>query len=488
MEPGEYCIAVTNTGGRTGTLPQGFTVLSGPPDLRRVIPSESYGVPADIHVYGFNFAAGIAVRLGNIPLDNIQIINLTHLHATVPAVVVPGTYSMTASYEGSPTSSLPSAFTVLGTQQDLYGQAQEMWVNPGAPHVGQPTKIGMVVHRQGGDASLPQVLVRFSVNNDLIGDAATPPLASNGSSSTEQLNWVPSQPGEFVLTAMIDPHNQIVESSENNNMLTRTVTILPPAVDTLPPRVESLTIAGGRDTVTETLITLDVSAVDLPQLSAAGVSALRYIEFEYNQASRLWIPVQDSDWLAYAQSHSAYPWVLTPIGGVHYIQAWAKDTVGNISAYPYQASINYTPLLQSIDLNQTQVYRRSLAQGERLHVTLRSESGDADLYVWPPDWQSGRPPWVSNVSGSADDTLDFVAPTAGVYQIEVYGFTDARYELILGGTGSLIHTASNNEPATIDPTKILLTAPIIDPNNAPPINNIVATPREKEIYLPVIRH
>ena len=47
----------------------------------------------------------------------------------------------------------------------------------------------------------------------------------------------------------------------------------------------------------------------------------------------------------------------------------------------------------------------------------------------------GRPPWVSNLSGTAVDAVAFTAPVGGVYQIEVYGYTAAWYQLdIVVGT------------------------------------------------------
>jgi hypothetical protein len=294
-------------------------------------------------------------------------------------------------------------------------------------------RLGLLVHRQGGDASLSQVPVRFFADGQILGEAHVPLLSPDGQESTTRLEWVPPQPGDTLVTAVIDPDGQIPEASEANNTVTRTVTVLAPAVDDQAPRVDSLVIEGGRDTVTHTLVHLDATATDYPQPGGEGVTDLRYVEFEYSQGARLWIPVQDSGWVSYALAHAGYAWSLTPVGGVHYLQAWARDRVGNVSHYPYQQSVNYLPSSEWVGRNQTRVYRQRLAQGASLRVTLTPVWGDPDLYVWPPDWQAGRPPWVSNLDGGLVDEVAFTAPVSGVYQVEVYGYTAARYQLSIGG-------------------------------------------------------
>jgi hypothetical protein len=440
LDPGDYCLEVTNPGGKVDALPQAFTVLSGPPELREIRPTQGYAdLPTDLHVYGFNFAPGISVTLGGFPLENVVVINRTHLRATVPEGLSPGTYDLRAFYGTGGDDTLPNAFTVIAPEDDLFAQAQELWVDPVVPRAGEVARLGLLVHRQGGSSTLAQVPVRFSAAGQALGDAHVPLLPPDGEESTTRLDWMPSQPGDYQITAVIDPDGQIPEASEANNTVTRTVIVLSPAADEQAPHVDSLVIEGGRDVVTDTLVHLSATATDYPQPDGEGVSDLRYIEFEYNQGARLWIPVQDSGWVSYTLASTNYPWTLTPVGGVHYIQAWARDGAGNVSHYPYQRGVNYLPPSDWVGRNQTRVYRQTLAQGASLQVTLTPLWGDPDLYVWPPDWQDGRPPWVSNLSDSAVDQLSFTAPVSGVYQIEVYGYTAAQYQLniIAGATAAL---------------------------------------------------
>lgn len=485
LKPGDYCASVTNDGGRRGFLPRAFTILSGPPELQQVRPNQAYGdKPTDVHVYGFNFADGLQVSIGPSALENLQIVNRTHAQGVLPQGLAAGDYDVSTSYPGGPVSTLTDGYTVLAPNDDLYGQSLELWVEPVAPRAELAAQIGMMVHRKGGDTPLSNVLVRFSVNGTLLGDGAVALLSPDGQAGTERVEWTPAAPGDYTIMAQIDPTDLVKEGSETNNVVTRTVTVLPPAVDRLAPRVDSVAISGDVDTVTSTLVYLDATATDLPNPGGSGVADVRYVEFEYSQGVQLWVQVQDSDWISYTNSHINFPWTLTPVGGSHYIQAWARDVAGNVSVYPAQDSISYLPPIEFVARNQARIYRRTLAAGETLNVQLQPVSGDADLYIWPPDWQAGRPPWVSNLSSGAAESLVFQAPTEGVYQIEIYGYSSTRYQLTIQS-----HTAASRlygviQPGGEDPNKQKPTTPVLDPQSEPPRNLPQIAPSIYRIYLP----
>ncbi|MCL4830797.1 MAG: IPT/TIG domain-containing protein [Caldilineaceae bacterium] len=486
LKPGDYCASVTNDGGRRGFLPRAFTILSGPPELQQTRPNQAYGdVATDVHIYGFNFADGLQVAIGPSALENLQVINRTHALGVLPQGLAAGDYDVSASYPGGAASTLNKGYTVLAPNDDLYGQSQELWVEPVAPRAEAAAQIGMMIHRKGGDAPLSNLLVRFSVNGTLLGDGAVALLAPDGQAGTERVVWTPSAPGDYTLVAQIDPTDLVKEGSEANNVVTRTVTVLPPAADRLAPRVDNFVISGDVDTVTSTLVYLDATASDLPNPGGSGVADVRYVEFEYSQGTQLWVQVQDSDWISYTTNHISKPWTLTPVGGNHYIQAWARDVAGNISVYPAQDSVNYLPPTEFVARNQARIYRRTLAVGETLNVQMQPVSGDADLYIWPPDWQAGRPPWVSNLSSSAVESLVFQAKTAGVYQIEIYGYSSARYQLTIQS-----HTAASRmqlgvvQPGGEDPNKAKPVTPVLDPQSEPPRNVPQTVPPTYRIYLP----
>jgi hypothetical protein len=446
LDPGDYCLQLTNPGGKSNRLENAFTVHPAQPDPRDVVPNQGYGdVSTDLHIYGFNFAQGISLAIGPSDLENVKVINGTHVLATLPGGaggLAPGTYNLTASYSGGTPGELADAFTVLVPQEDLYAQSDELWRDPPMPHAGAPMNLGLVVHRRGGSDLLLDLTVRFFVNGAPIGDAVIPLIAVDGQVNTPYVPYTPPAEGVYTVTATIDPDQTVSESTRANNTVTRTVEVQPANDDTQAPHVDSLTINGGSgQTVDSTDVTLSATATDV---GGSGLAEIRYIEFEYNQGAQLWVPVQDSYWRNYTLNHADYAWTLTPVGGIHYIQAWVKDAAGNISHYPYQQYVSYMPPTEGVGRDQVRIYRRTLAVSETLHVTLTPLSGDADLYVWAPDWEEGRPPWVSNLEGNEVDEVIFSAPVAGVYQVEVYGYTSAQYQLnIATGTAAALAPQSS---------------------------------------------
>jgi hypothetical protein len=313
---------------------------------------------------------------------------------------------------------------------DLFGSPDELWTDPHTLRAHEPGGLGLVVHRQGGTSVLTDVLVRFyrgdpSHGGAVIGDGVIPLLSPNSSASTSKVNWTPLGAGAHDLYAVIDPGDTISETIETNNVVSRTVTVLAAAADGVAPHVDSFAINDGVSESSLREVTLDATASDNP--GGSGVTSLLYLEFEYSQAANQWFPVQNSGWLTYTMAQTNYPWTLLPSAGMKYMQAWAADRAGNISLYPYQAYINYMPPVDQVLEGQTRVYRYTLAAGQLFTATVTRVTGDPDLYVWPPDFPE-RPPWISDLS-SGVDRVSFSAPVAGVYQIEVYGFTAADYQI-----------------------------------------------------------
>jgi hypothetical protein len=418
-------------------------------------------------------------------LDNIKVINGTHLLGTLPNGLSTGPYTLTASYSGGGSGSLPNAIFILPPQEDLYAQSDELWRDPVTPRAGEPLSVGLVVHRRGGATPLTNVPVEFSVNGAVISTTVIPLLSADGLATTNRVPYTPTLAGTYTVTALIDPGQTLVEATRANNLITRTIEVLAPASDGIAPHVDSLTINDASpQVVTSTQVLLTASATDFPAApTGTGVAEVRYIEFEFNQGARLWVPVRDSQWLNYTLNHINYPWTLTPAGGVHFIQAWAKDGAGNISRYPYQSAVTYLPATERVGRDQTRVYRQVLAAGQCLQVTLTPTSGDPDLYIWPPNWQNGNPPWVSNLVGADSFVLTANAvAVAGEYQIEVYGYSPAQYQLIIEpGVCAPLIVPGPRQPAN---GKTIPTAPFIPVNSVPPRD--VEASVNYSLYLPVI--
>jgi hypothetical protein len=186
------------------------------------------------------------------------------------------------------------------------------------------------------------------------------------------------------------------------------------------------------------------------------------------------------------------------------MQAWVSDKNGNVSRYPYQQQINYTgddaESCTLIQRDATQSYRKELDVGEQLSVEMGICDGDADLYIWPPDYAEGSPAYVSNLEGDATEFLSFDAKVKGIYTVEVYGYNTAEYKILME-TGPMTATTSvMSVPQALSPwsyttagitDKIQPSAPVLPPDSQPSITmGVVPAPYELTsvdfIYLPMV--
>ena len=161
------------------------------------------------------------------------------------------------------------------------------------------------------------------------------------------------------------------------------------------------------------------------------------------------------------------------------------DRAGNISLFPYKRFISFAPPIHRVGTDQVRIYRYELQAGAQILVRVQPSSGDPDLYVWSPD-HATRPPWVSNLRTGIDD-VSFVAPVAGVYQIEVYGFANAEYQLVVDHGNEL--TVAAQTTGGIDPEKSQPSQPRV-PLNSLPTDKIALPGTEQSVrplYLPLIR-
>jgi hypothetical protein len=351
---------------------------------------------------------------------------------------------------------------------DLYAASSQLVSEPVAPRAGTLNKIALVVTRQGG-RQLIGVTVQFFAGNPAddgtaLGSGSIVLLSPRSSESTSFVNWTPPTAGSYTLYAILDPDNAVPESLEGNNVVSRTLTVLPPANDQLAPRVERFTIDGGAATTTDLAVQLEMSASD--PLPSSGMKSVLYQEFEFSPGASQWIPVRNSGWLNYAAARTNYTWQLLASPGMKYLQAWAADQSGNIAVAPFRVHINYIPPIDRVGLDQAHIYRYLLAAGNQLVVTLTPLNGDPDLYIWPPDLNA--PPYVSNLSDTAVDRVTFTAPVSGEYQIEVYGYEDAEYRLTVqvnAASSASVHSSPNSEDP--NPDKEELTAPILSRDSTP---------------------
>lgn len=202
-------------------------------------------------------------------------------------------------------------------------------------------------------------------------------------------------------------------------------------------------------------------------------------EYIVQQETKHWVEVQRSPWLNYATDPSAYAWRLTTEAGVRYLQVWARDANGVISRFPYQAFINYVPARDTLAEGRGRVYRYPLNAGEQLTARVQPFSGDPDLYIWAPS-DLAQEPWISN-RREVPDEITLVAPIGGVYQIEVYGYTAAEYQLTvdISPAADMISL----QTGTVDSDKEPYTAPLIPLDSKPAFTQPTDMQR---LFLPIV--
>lgn len=470
---GTYDLLVSDSQGRTVILAQAFTVTSSGPAIAEVRPSQGVATIANtINVYGFNFDPAALVKLGNQELTT-TFIGSGYLQAEIPAGVAPGSHDVSVQNPGNITAMKPDAYTAIdGGNDDMYSYSSQLWTDPVAPRAGQSTDVGLVVNRQGGKQVLSNVPVNFYVGNSIedgqsLGTGTILLLSPRSSISTSAVKWTPAEAGSYTLWASIDPDNTFAESLETNNIVSRTLTVLGQSADEIAPHVDSFSVNGGASQTVSQTVQLDTTASD-PDPSS-GLKSLLFQEYEYSQSSSQWVPVKNSGWLDYATAQTGHNWTLLPNAGVKYLQAWVSDRAGNVSLFPFRAFVNYGPPTDRVGTDQVRVYRFELKVGDVLTAQIDPVSGDPDLYIWPPDAET-RPPKVSNLAGDAIEDVSWAAPVAGVYQVEVYGYSASEYRLTVNITPAgqaRSDTAAVTPAGGEDPNKTKRSQPLIGAGNTP---------------------
>lgn len=263
------------------------------------------------------------------------------------------------------------------------------------------------------------------------------------------------------------------------------IALRPP--ESVPPCVTGLTLDDGAAQTSSGTIRITLTAED--PAPGSGVSEVRFAEYVFSGGA--WVPTAASlrsPWEVYAPE-AIYTWALSDEPGVKYIQAWARDGAGNIStpACARQESINRIgcAALPTGDVNRTAVYRYALKAGTGVRARLTSTLGDADLYVYPPDFPA-RPAWVSNLDPPAVDEVSFSAPVDGEYQVEVFRFSVAAsycLEVRLdappptpGPPPSVVAAAGAKTP---------LAGPTVSPRSRPALVWPLPARVEHSVYLPL---
>lgn len=234
----------------------------------------------------------------------------------------------------------------------------------------------------------------------------------------------------------------------------------PPAQDAQIPTA-GVSVSGGKPATTTTSVA--ISLTSLTHDFAAKEE--RLLIKEYALTDGQWSLTQERKLRTYGPMPRTFNWKLTTDAGpgVRYIEVYAVGANDGITAALGQSMINYQPRKRLVEADEIDVYRVYLIAGQRLDLRLEKQwyGGDADLYLWAPDYPT-RSAWISN--GLSDEQISVNAPVTGVYQIEVEGISEGAYTL---------HTSVTFDPfqpelsGSTDPTKSSRNAPAVDLTSKP---------------------
>ena len=450
--------------------------------LSQIEPNQGLNtIPNEVSIQGIGLRNDSLFTIGGTQLEILSAgtISTTKVTALVPAGLVPALYAVVVRNPDGTSHTLPDSYTVIDANGlDLAITDSDFWFEPATPRQDTEMTIGINVHRSGGTQTLAPIAVQFYLDtidpNSLLGTASVPPLAPGTDVVDSAFTlWTPAVAGQHTLYAVVDPEDRVIEGSETNNRAQWTFNVLPATTaDTTPPSLNTFQIADGAQSTTQPFVQLALNATD----NSGTVATMYLIERVYSNAARRWIPLQQSGWIAYADTVST---TLSAGGGVHYLQLWAADRAGNVSSSSLQAPINYLPEQDRVRAGQVRIYRITLASGETLDAAVTPSTGDPDLYLWD---SSGTLVDYSNNYESDVDQVTFVAPIAGTYQIEVYGYADSVYGISLSPTlRTQLAAAStlNNKAVPEAPSVALEAAP--SGQQALP-----AAPNLSNIFLPLI--
>ncbi len=461
MAPGAYTLHVCAVDGRCSALSDIFTIIDGSaPGLWSITPNRTrVGVQTEIYLYGHNLTDEMTVTIGGLPVESMQMLaGGGEIRAISPADLPAGVHDVQMVH-ATGTVTLYGAFTVIGDEDqtsDWWASDEDLWLSPSMVRNGDAVQIGLNVHRAGGEMT-EQSDVSFYLIVDgvpeLLDRVLTPPIpAGTESIDTASMTWVVSgMTDSFTVMAVIDEDGRSTDSNRENNIVTRTVSILPAMTDEDAPWVSSFTVNDGAVETADRQVTIAVGVTET-------TSAMYIVEREFNTAAGLWIPIQSTGWISY---ESAFPLTLTGSSGLRYVQAWVSDESGNISSNSGFVGINYNAAPERLMLGQVRMFRYPMTEGQSVTVTLETLSGDADLYVWNPDGSSAD--W-SIVPSTGTDQVVIAATMSGEYQVEVYGYEAGEYRMTIEyGVGARPSARLSARSSA----KTVRSAPVVQPASRP---------------------
>jgi uncharacterized repeat protein (TIGR01451 family) len=180
-------------------------------------------------------------------------------------------------------------------------------------------------------------------------------------------------------------------------------------------------------------ITGPVVEVAIPAADDAAWMFLR--EWAPDTLTGNWIIMQDSGWIGYQH---AIDWTLSNGQGVKYLGVWVKDRAGNISTLDENtlAFINRMDGPQALADGERIQYRGILEEGLEMWASLRTLSGDPDVFVWRPR-NAFWPDRIANATvapGQVEESAYQHIQQTGLYLIDIQAFGRSEFEFLIGGS------------------------------------------------------
>jgi hypothetical protein len=487
--------------------------LPGSPVLFEIGPSQGVNTAVvQVNLYGnylrpggqvyLQYAKDQSDRAGTserplIPIRSTYV-SSQHIVAKIPARVsgkplTPGFYDIGIIYQDAKPV-LHKAYRVLEPQtvDDLYAEAYHLTSIPSTLWVGEQSALTLKVHRLGGTNGTGPFNVDFYANTvdagNLIGTAKITGISPNSSANSSLVSWIPEKRGAVEIIAVIDAGGDVAESDETNNIVKISRRVWQQlGEDTYAPLVTKFHLDTGEDEVHEREIALVSQLEDRPDPKnphafISGPSRIYYAELHWyagiGNGTGSWIPVTWTHWLPYDKEPDEF--VLHPTPGLRYLQAWGADAAGNISVLPALFDLTYIPDSDEVEAGEIRVYRRKVAGGACLDVriTPAAPSMDPDLYVWGP---TGDLAGFSLEGAGMVDRVTVQPADAGVYQIEVEGFTAADYSIQID-VSEHCNGLRNTQPNAVT-AKTPRTVPVLPVDEAPGAEDAPAPQEEIIQYL-----
>jgi hypothetical protein len=175
--------------------------------------------------------------------------------------------------------------------------------------------------------------------------------------------------------------------------------------------------------------------VTLSITAASDVRRMYLREWALDPTTGSWMVMQNSGWIDYSDT---YRWQLSARQGVRFLGVWVADTAGNVSTLQETAMpfVNRVGGSQTLADGQRIQYRALLDAGSVVWASLKTMSGDPDLYAWGP--RNGFwPDRAANATlqpGGSEELATDAASGDGRYMIEVQAVGTSAYDLSFPGS------------------------------------------------------